>query len=120
MVGLAFALVAVALFSLVDSVLLCLVTISEKTLLFRSLASSVYLYLHLCFFSQVRKLLFYGETLSYLFLCKGVPQFQLYHAHMRDGINILDMLNVLAEAMLHPSPLFVWESCLYSMQKLGV
>lgn len=58
----------------------------------------------------LRKLLLYGGIflillmLTCLFLCKGVPQLQLSHAHMRDGINILDMLNILAAAMLPPSP----------------
>lgn len=63
--------------------------------------------------------------LTCLFLCKGVPQLQLSHAHMRDGINILDMLNILAAAMLPPSPaifhdLFFSGKTLYSMEKLGV
>lgn len=34
----------------------------------------------------------------------GVPRFQLSRVHMRDGINIGDMLVILAAAVLHPSP----------------
>lgn len=103
MVGLAFALVAVALFAWVEGVWLgCIAVIIS---IFSSLASpsaahqlcSSFSLWHFCICDAF--ILWWHFSMN-VKVCRGVPQFH----NMRDGINIWDMLKVLAVATLHPSP----------------